>query len=103
MAVCVCTQLKETSRNQGCVVLTWEMVICPARHQAGPTEDELLLRGEANALWAATAADGRRRRRREDDGQKWEERLQENWENCVVSRVRKLCGKWGGKIDIHVV
>ncbi|XP_026107595.1 protein tilB homolog [Carassius auratus] len=27
---------------------------------------------------------GGRRKRREDEGQKWEERLQENWENCAV-------------------
>ncbi|XP_041919900.1 protein tilB homolog isoform X4 [Alosa sapidissima] len=48
-----------------------------------PTEEELFLRGEQNALQAAEERQRRRRRRREDEGQKWEERLQENWENCV--------------------
>lgn len=27
----------------------------------------------------------RRRRRRKDEGQSWEDRLQENWENCLVN------------------
>ncbi|XP_062408737.1 uncharacterized protein LOC134099765 isoform X2 [Sardina pilchardus] len=60
-----------------------DQLACP-RVREGPTEEELFLRGEQNALQAAEERQrSRRRRRREDDGQKWEERLQENWENCV--------------------
>lgn len=38
-----------------------------------------------------------RRRRREEEGQKWEERLQENWENCLVSQHAhgSVCGVKG--------
>ncbi|CAG12350.1 unnamed protein product, partial [Tetraodon nigroviridis] len=35
----------------------------------------------------------RRRRRRRDEGQSWEERLQENWENCLVRR-------WTGPVEV---
>ncbi|XP_028818275.1 uncharacterized protein LOC114769436 [Denticeps clupeoides] len=52
-----------------------DQLSCP-RVREGPTEEELFLRGEVSAL------DGRRGRR-DDDGPKWDERLQENWENCV--------------------
>lgn len=27
-----------------------------------------------------------RRKRRKDEGQNWEERLRENWENCLVNQ-----------------
>lgn len=43
--------------------------------QSGPSEEELFLRGEKNVLMD---------RRRGEEEQRWEERLQENWENCVV-------------------
>uniref|UniRef100_A0A4W5KY05 Uncharacterized protein n=1 Tax=Hucho hucho TaxID=62062 RepID=A0A4W5KY05_9TELE len=48
-----------------------DQLSCP-RVREGPSEDDLPFeRG------------GRRRRRQEEEGQRWEERLQENWENCV--------------------
>ncbi|XP_055029331.2 uncharacterized protein [Misgurnus anguillicaudatus] len=43
----------------------------------GPAEEELSVNSEDIFLRAG------RRKRREEGGQKWEERLQENWENCV--------------------
>lgn len=44
----------------------------------GPSEEELFLREEDDICLE------RGRRRREGEGQRWEERLQENWENCLV-------------------
>lgn len=53
-------------------------------HQKGPSDEELFQReGDDTCL-------ERGRRRREEEGQRWEERLQENWENCLVSQ-RTLC------------
>uniref|UniRef100_A0A671LN74 Uncharacterized protein n=1 Tax=Sinocyclocheilus anshuiensis TaxID=1608454 RepID=A0A671LN74_9TELE len=54
-----------------------DQLACP-RVREGPDEDELSVNSEDIFLR------GGRRKRREDEGQKWEERLQENWENCVV-------------------
>uniref|UniRef100_A0A3B1IL59 Uncharacterized LOC103036982 n=1 Tax=Astyanax mexicanus TaxID=7994 RepID=A0A3B1IL59_ASTMX len=54
-----------------------DQLSCP-RVREGPSEDERSLRDDDIFL-----RNGRRRRRREDEGQRWEERLQENWENCV--------------------
>lgn len=53
----------------------------------GPSEEELFQRqGDDICLER-----GRRRRRREE-GQRWEERLQENWENCLVGqRALSVC------------
>ncbi|XP_072551939.1 uncharacterized protein [Salminus brasiliensis] len=53
-----------------------DQLTCP-RVREGPSEDESSLRDEDIFLRNG------RRRRREDEGQRWEERLQENWENCV--------------------
>ncbi|KAG5837051.1 uncharacterized protein LOC135236380 isoform X1 [Anguilla rostrata] len=50
-----------------------DQLACP-RVREGPSEEELFLRGEQNVLMD---------RRRGEEGQRWEERLQENWENCV--------------------
>ncbi|KAI1893899.1 hypothetical protein AGOR_G00128400 [Albula goreensis] len=61
-----------------------DQLICP-RVREGPSEEELFLRGEQNPP---------RWRRRAEEGQTWEERLQENWENCVelnlLIRVERL-------------
>ncbi|KAL7870771.1 hypothetical protein SRHO_G00082680 [Serrasalmus rhombeus] len=54
-----------------------DQLTCP-RVREGPSEDEHSLRDDDIFL-----RNGRRRRRREDEEQRWEERLQENWENCV--------------------
>ncbi|XP_063060454.1 uncharacterized protein LOC134453599 isoform X2 [Engraulis encrasicolus] len=59
-----------------------DQLSCP-RVREGPSEEELYLRGEQYALYASGSRRGRRRRGEEDQVQKWEERLQENWENCV--------------------
>ncbi|CAL8335364.1 unnamed protein product [Boreogadus saida] len=54
---------------------------CP-RVREGPPEEELLIREEGDVLQERWG--GRRRRRTEElEGQRWEERLQENWENCL--------------------
>ncbi|KAJ8256806.1 hypothetical protein COCON_G00189580 [Conger conger] len=50
-----------------------DQLACP-RVREGPSEEELFLRGEQNVLME---------RRRGEEAQKWEQRLQENWENCV--------------------
>lgn len=47
----------------------------------GPSEEDLILRQGADLV-----LDGGRRKRREEEGQRWEERLQENWENCLVRK-----------------
>ncbi|XP_015216129.1 uncharacterized protein [Lepisosteus oculatus] len=44
------------------------------RVREGPAEEELILRGEENYIIA---------RRNKGDREKWEERLQENWENVM--------------------
>uniref|UniRef100_A0A672PL82 Uncharacterized LOC107601073 n=1 Tax=Sinocyclocheilus grahami TaxID=75366 RepID=A0A672PL82_SINGR len=54
-----------------------DQLACP-RVREGPAEDELSVNSEDIFLR------GGRRKRREDEGQTWEERLQENWENCAV-------------------
>ncbi|KAI4882446.1 hypothetical protein NFI96_019877, partial [Prochilodus magdalenae] len=54
-----------------------DQLACP-RVREGPSEDEHSLRDEDILLRNG-------RRRRGDEGQRWEERLQENWENCVQS------------------
>ncbi|KAF7699225.1 protein tilB homolog [Silurus meridionalis] len=51
-----------------------DQLACP-RVREGPVEDE-------HALTSGQIFN-RRRRRRETDEQTWEERLQENWENCL--------------------
>jgi len=48
----------------------------------GPSEEELLQR-EGDDICLER---GGRSRRREEEGQRWEDRLQENWENCLVSQ-----------------
>lgn len=45
----------------------------------GPSEEELFEREGDETC-------SERWRRRKDDGQPWEERLQENWENCLVNQ-----------------
>ncbi|XP_023648444.1 uncharacterized protein [Paramormyrops kingsleyae] len=52
-------------------------LICP-RVREGPPEEELYLREQEGFH-----EDVRRRRRRAGEKERWEERLQENWENCV--------------------
>ncbi|KAI7802547.1 uncharacterized protein LOC130562678 [Triplophysa rosa] len=54
-----------------------DQLACP-RVREGPAEGELSVNSEDISLR------GGRRKRREEGRQKWEERLQENWENCVV-------------------
>ncbi|CAG6005433.1 unnamed protein product [Menidia menidia] len=57
--------------------VTGDQLSCP-RVREGPSEDELcLIKGGDICLER-----GSRRRRREEEGQRWEERQQENWENC---------------------
>uniref|UniRef100_A0A4W4G7H0 U2A'/phosphoprotein 32 family A C-terminal domain-containing protein n=1 Tax=Electrophorus electricus TaxID=8005 RepID=A0A4W4G7H0_ELEEL len=51
-----------------------DQLACP-RVREGPSEDDL--RGEDIILRNGGS------RRRPDEGQRWEERLQENWENCM--------------------
>ncbi|XP_077965457.1 uncharacterized protein LOC120829042 isoform X2 [Gasterosteus aculeatus] len=58
--------------------VTGDQLTCP-RVREGPSEEELFLRGGGDVCLER----GRRRRRREEEGQRWEERLQENWENCL--------------------
>ncbi|KAJ8368011.1 hypothetical protein SKAU_G00080390 [Synaphobranchus kaupii] len=50
-----------------------DQLVCP-RVREGPSEEEFFLREEQNVLMD---------RRRRQEVQKWEERLQENWENCM--------------------
>lgn len=47
----------------------------------GPSQEELHLAEDVDVLLE------RGRRRRKEEGQRWEERLQENWENCLVSQL----------------
>ncbi|TNN01646.1 uncharacterized protein LOC130535243 [Takifugu flavidus] len=54
--------------------VTGDQLTCP-RVREGPSEDQLF-EGEV----AEACLD---RKRRKDEGQSWEERLQENWENCL--------------------
>lgn len=53
----------------------------------GPSEEELFQR-EGDDICLER---GRTRRRREEEGQQWEKRLQENWENCLVSQRAFVC------------
>ncbi|KAK6296419.1 hypothetical protein J4Q44_G00325610 [Coregonus suidteri] len=53
-----------------------DQLSCP-RVREGPSEEDLFLRKDDIPLERG------RRKRREEEGQRWEERLQENWENCV--------------------
>ncbi|KAM6946190.1 uncharacterized protein FYW47_017285 [Aplochiton taeniatus] len=55
-----------------------DQLACP-RVREGPTQEELFLR-EGHGMQLER---GRERRRDEEEGQKWEEWLQENWENCL--------------------
>uniref|UniRef100_A0A3B4UF43 U2A'/phosphoprotein 32 family A C-terminal domain-containing protein n=1 Tax=Seriola dumerili TaxID=41447 RepID=A0A3B4UF43_SERDU len=57
--------------------VTGDQLTCP-RVREGPSEEELFQReGDDCCLERG------RRRRREEEGQRWDERLQENWENCL--------------------
>ncbi|XP_034557139.1 uncharacterized protein LOC117825416 [Notolabrus celidotus] len=56
--------------------VTGDQLTCP-RVREGPTEEELFEREGGNLCLE------RGRKRREEEGQRWEERLQENWENCL--------------------
>ncbi|KAM3615723.1 uncharacterized protein V6R79_006745 [Siganus canaliculatus] len=58
--------------------ITGDQLACP-RVREGPSEEELYQR-EGDDICLEL---GRRRRRRLGEGQRWEERLQENWENCL--------------------
>ncbi|CAN9511489.1 unnamed protein product [Ophioblennius macclurei] len=58
--------------------VTGDQLTCP-RVREGPSEEELRLRDEGDNYLER----GRRRTRREEEGQRWEERRQENWENCA--------------------
>nr|XP_029512609.1 uncharacterized protein LOC115127109 [Oncorhynchus nerka] len=53
-----------------------DQLSCP-RVREGPSVEDLFLRKDDTPLERG------RRKRREEEGQRWEERLQENWENCV--------------------
>ncbi|KAM9441700.1 uncharacterized protein ACWYII_014080 isoform 1-T1 [Salvelinus alpinus] len=53
-----------------------DQLSCP-RVREGPSVEDLFLRKDDIPLERG------RRKRREEEGQRWEERLQENWENCV--------------------
>ncbi|XP_068172647.1 uncharacterized protein [Antennarius striatus] len=55
--------------------VTGDQLTCP-RVREGPSEEELLQRQGDDICFE-------RRRRREGERQRWEERLQENWENCL--------------------
>lgn len=46
----------------------------------GPTDEELCLREDVDICLESDS----RRRRRADEEQRWQERIQENWENCLV-------------------
>ncbi|KAK7882866.1 hypothetical protein WMY93_029040 [Mugilogobius chulae] len=57
--------------------VTGDQLTCP-RVREGPSDEELFERvGHEVCVERGT------RRRRQGEGQSWEERLQENWENCV--------------------
>ncbi|KAM6987346.1 uncharacterized protein LKV04_010174 [Tautogolabrus adspersus] len=56
--------------------VTGDQLTCP-RVREGPTEEELFEREGGDICLE------RGRKRREEGGQRWEERLQENWENCL--------------------
>uniref|UniRef100_A0A672H2M5 U2A'/phosphoprotein 32 family A C-terminal domain-containing protein n=1 Tax=Salarias fasciatus TaxID=181472 RepID=A0A672H2M5_SALFA len=56
--------------------VTGDQLTCP-RVREGPSEEELSLRDGTGHYWE------RGRRTRREEGQRWEERRQENWENCV--------------------
>ncbi|XP_040902944.1 uncharacterized protein LOC121187662 [Toxotes jaculatrix] len=58
--------------------VTGDQLTCP-RVREGPPEEELFQREGDDVCLER----GRWRRRREEEGQRWEERLQENWENCL--------------------
>uniref|UniRef100_A0A8C5HVS0 Uncharacterized protein n=1 Tax=Gouania willdenowi TaxID=441366 RepID=A0A8C5HVS0_GOUWI len=70
-------QFTSWHRLEQCDV-TGDQLTCP-RVRKGPSAEELLLRERTDLCLES----GNRRRRREEEGQRWEERLQENWENCV--------------------
>uniref|UniRef100_A0A3Q1HIR7 U2A'/phosphoprotein 32 family A C-terminal domain-containing protein n=1 Tax=Anabas testudineus TaxID=64144 RepID=A0A3Q1HIR7_ANATE len=63
-------------RLEQCEV-TGDQLTCP-RVREGPSEEELFKR-ERNDICLERG----RGRRRQQEGQSWEERLQENWENCL--------------------
>uniref|UniRef100_A0A8C7YA94 Uncharacterized protein n=1 Tax=Oryzias sinensis TaxID=183150 RepID=A0A8C7YA94_9TELE len=56
--------------------VTGDQLACP-RVREGPSQEELRLAEDVDVLLE------RGRRRRKEEGQRWEERLQENWENCL--------------------
>ncbi|XP_077397430.1 uncharacterized protein LOC144033283 isoform X2 [Festucalex cinctus] len=58
--------------------LTGDQLTCP-RVREGPTDEELFQR-QADSVCVER---WRRKRRRDEEGQSWEERRQENWENCL--------------------
>ncbi|KAM8903836.1 uncharacterized protein AB9W97_007774 isoform 3-T3 [Spinachia spinachia] len=58
--------------------VTGDQLTCP-RVREGPSEEELFLREGGDICLER----GRRSRRSEEEGQRWEDRLQENWENCL--------------------
>ncbi|XP_034719117.1 uncharacterized protein LOC117938564 [Etheostoma cragini] len=62
------------NRLEQCDV-TGDQLTCP-RVREGPSEE--LLQRERDDICLE-----RGRRRREEEGQRWEDRLQENWENCL--------------------
>ncbi|KAK6296227.1 hypothetical protein J4Q44_G00339400 [Coregonus suidteri] len=55
-----------------------DQLSCP-RVREGPSEEDFFLREDEIPFERG----GRRKRREEEEGQRWDERLQENWENCV--------------------
>ncbi|AWO99225.1 putative leucine-rich repeat-containing protein 49-like [Scophthalmus maximus] len=69
-------QFASWHRLEQCEV-TGDQLTCP-RVREGPSEEELRQR-EGDDVRLVRGG----RRRREDEGQRWEERLQENWENCL--------------------
>ncbi|XP_061637790.1 uncharacterized protein LOC133482120 isoform X2 [Phyllopteryx taeniolatus] len=58
--------------------LTGDQLTCP-RVREGPSDEDLFQR-EADS---ACVERWRRKRRKEEEAQSWEERRQENWENCL--------------------
>ncbi|XP_068441595.1 uncharacterized protein [Clinocottus analis] len=59
--------------------VTGDQLSCP-RVREGPSEEELFQReGNDTCLERGSSS----RRRREEEGQRWEDRLQENWENSL--------------------
>uniref|UniRef100_A0A3B3D3Q7 U2A'/phosphoprotein 32 family A C-terminal domain-containing protein n=1 Tax=Oryzias melastigma TaxID=30732 RepID=A0A3B3D3Q7_ORYME len=59
--------------------VTGDQLACPRVRE--PIEEELHLVEDVDVLLER----GRSRRRRKEEGQRWEERLQENWENCLLN------------------